>query len=158
MEPIDLMNVKTTWNSQKTNSYCDDVNYQDANSVYADNDDEEFIVILTNFLTNQLENDDIEILLDSFITDSQVQKEVTYEFDSIQVFKDCIYLIFLSKCAALDAIAFFNDYQYKSHWIQAHAIKNEELCLKTNGVFGQKELAKFSEIDCEILVATRQSK
>ena len=125
---------------------------------------EEYIVILSNIQANQLEDSDIEFLLNSFIE----QNSNLNSIDSVQVFKDCVYVVFLNNSgAAYDAVKYFNNYMFKSHQIQAHLVDNDDLFLDLNSIFNsnndqnsKEEATKvnFSEIDCEILVTNRQVK
>jgi len=128
---------------------------------------EEYIVLLSNILTAQLNESDIELLLNSFLDAhnfSYSNSECT--IDSVQVFMDCMYLVFFKEREALNAVKFFNNFEFKSHRIQASLIDNKDLFIDLNSIFEKhtnssedKEILKnFSEIDCEILVATRQSK
>ncbi len=128
---------------------------------------QEYIVLLSNILTIQLSEVDIELLLNTFLdAHNNPGSKNTHTIDSVQVFKDCLYLIFLSESEALDAVKFFNNYQFKAHRIQANLINTEDLFLDLNSIFekpkddlkSEEHSRRFSEVDCEILVTTRQSK
>jgi len=128
---------------------------------------QEYIVLLSNILTIQLSEVDIELLLNTFLdAHNKPSSKNTHTIDSVQVFKDCLYLIFLSESEALDAVKFFNNYQFKAHRIQANLINTEDLFLDLNSIFekpkddlkDEEHSRRFSEVDCEILVTTRQLK
>jgi hypothetical protein len=129
-----------------------------------------FSVILSNLLTNYLDNNDLECLLNNFI-DSYIESNNPNEYtiDSVQVFHNTIYLEFANEFMALEAVKFFNNYEYNSLNIHALLINNKDLLFRVNEVFKvydsenlhkdySQEKSKFPEVDCEILVNTRQFK
>ena len=111
-----------------------------------------------------MENSDINCLIDSFLQNYSDSPE--YTVDSVQVFKDSVYVVFLREFVALDAVKFFDQYQFRGQRLHAQLINNEDLLVRVNQFFNSDDSTsvdssssiKVVEVDCEIHVTTRQFK
>ena len=128
-------------------------------------------------------DEDIEDLISCYI-DSEYKSSTTVEVNSIQVFKDCLYVDFEDEKDTENAVKFFNNYKFKSNRLEACLIdagsKDDDVeqlnqsnldeddepklhgsLFSQNGnedFFNSNKTKRKSNIDCEILVTNRQFK
>lgn len=147
-EPVGLMNVETNCIHQRPDIRL--ATFKGTNTV-----------VLNNLLTNQVDDEDIDCLMDSFL--DQFGDQGDCRIESIQVFQDSIHLLFAHGSTACNALEFFHNYKFKSQRIQASLLKDSDLFvqdfLSSDIDSEDSHSAKmFSDVDCEILVTSRQLK
>lgn len=150
-EPVGLMNVETNWNSCHQRPDTRLATFEDSNTV-----------VLNNLLTNQVDDEDIDCLMDSFLDQFNGDQD-DCRIESIQVFQDSIHILFAYSSTACNAVEFFHNYKFRSQRIQASLLKDSDLFVKdffSSDIDSEDSHSArmFSDVDCEILVTSRQLK
>lgn len=117
-------------------------------------------VYIENLDSKNLTNNEINKIINQFLTSSQATKQI--KINSIKVYKDCIYIIFLNKNDAISAANFFNNYALKNSKLNSFLINSIDSNQETdcqdeaeNYEYECKNLFWTDSIECEIIVSNR---
>ena len=148
---VDLMKMDTSWNSSIA---CNIINQKIGTG----------IMYLSNILTNQLSNEDIESLLCTFVNEKNCNNDPNYSFDSLDIYKNCIYVRYRHEFIAMEAVKYFNNYEFRGNRIQTKLLHDSDMFIRKSHLCDENESIdndsgmSSPQIDCEILVDTLQFK
>ncbi len=128
------------------------------------------IVYVGNLKTDQLENNDINSLIESYVKSGKNKTTNKDEevIETVRVFKNSIYISCRSEVDAQNAASFFNGFKFKSFTLSSFYVDLNNLSVddqnETEEEFSdysahtsssKSNKIQFMKIECEIIVANR---